>query len=84
MDYADLIFRLRKNRVYRITKPREVIVAGNENILHAAVFEVCTDARVEAFGLVIGDPSAENFFLTLHVYAQRRTHAFRDDFVILA
>ena len=28
MDYAKLIFCLRENRVYRITKPREVIVAG--------------------------------------------------------
>ena len=31
VDYAELIFRLRKNRIYRITKPRKVIVAGYEN-----------------------------------------------------
>ena len=84
MDYAKLIFCLRENRVYRITKPREVIVAGNENILHAAVFEVCTDTRIEACGLVIGYPSAENFLLSFHVYAEHGIHAFRDNFVILA
>ena len=29
VDYTELIFRLRENRIYRITKPREVIMAGN-------------------------------------------------------
>ena len=29
MDYAELIFCFRENRIYRITKPREVIMAGN-------------------------------------------------------
>lgn len=36
MDYTELIFRLGKNRVYRITKPCEVIVTGDENVLHTA------------------------------------------------
>ena len=52
MDYAELIFRFRENRVYRITKPRKVIVTGNENVLHTTVFEVCADARIEACRLV--------------------------------
>ena len=84
MDYAKLIFCLRKNRVYRITKPREVIVAGNENVLHATVFEVCTYACIEACRLIFRYPSAKDLFLTFHVYAQHRIHAFRDNFVVLA
>ena len=48
MNYAELILRLRENRVYRITEPCEVIVAGNENILNAAALEVGTDTCIEA------------------------------------
>ena len=59
-------------------------MAGNENVLHATVFEVCTYACIEACRLVFGYPSAENFFLTLHVYAKNGVHAFRDNFAILA
>lgn len=42
----ELIFRLGKNRVYRITKPCEIIVTGDENVLHTAVFEVCTNTCI--------------------------------------
>ena len=38
MNYAELILRLGENRVYRITEPCEVIMAGNENILNAALW----------------------------------------------
>ena len=69
---------------YRITKPRRVIMVGYENVLHATVLEVCTDACIEARRLVFRDPSAENFFLTFHVYSEHGIHAFRDDFVVLA
>ena len=40
MNYAELILRLGENRVYRITEPCEVVVAGNENILNAAAFQI--------------------------------------------
>ena len=54
VNYAELIFRLRENRIYRITKPRKVIMAGNENILHASILEVCTYACIETCGLIFG------------------------------
>ena len=84
MDYAELIFCFRKNRVYRITKPRKVIVTGDENVLHATVFEVCADACIEVCGLVFGYPSTENFLLTFHIYTQNRVHAFCNNFVVFA
>ena len=84
MNYAELVLRLGENRVYRITEPCEVIIAGNENILNAAAFQVGTDACIEARGLVFRYPGAEDFLMTLHVYTQHRVHAFRDNFVILA
>ena len=59
-------------------------MAGNENILNAAAFQVGTDACIEARRLVFRYPGAENFLMPLHVYTQHRVHAFRDNFVILA
>ena len=52
MDYAKLIFCLRENRIYSIVAPCEVVVTSYENILNATAFEVETDARIEACGLV--------------------------------
>ena len=84
VHYAKLVFCFWKNRVYRITKPCKIVMAGDENILDAAVLKVRTYACIEARGLVFGYPGAEDFLLTLHVYTQHRVHAFCDDFVILA
>ena len=84
MDYAELILRLGENRVYRITEPCEVVVAGNENILNAAALEVGTNTCIEARRLVFRYPGAEDLLMTLHVYTQHRVHAFRDDSIILA
>ena len=44
VNYAELIFRLWKNRVYRIAEPCEVIVTGNENIPDSTTFQVGTNA----------------------------------------
>ena len=51
-------------------------MAGNDNILNAAAFQVGTDACIEARGLIFRYPGAEDFLITLHVYAQHRVHAF--------
>ena len=59
-------------------------MAGNENILNAAAFQVGTDACIEARGLVFRYPGAEDFLMTIHIYTQHRVHAFRDNFVIIA
>ena len=64
VDYTELILRLGKNRVYRITEPCKVIVTGNENVLNAVALEVRTDACIEARGLVFRYPGAEDFLMT--------------------
>lgn len=81
--YVKLIFDLRKNHIYRITKSHEVIVTSYQNILNSTTFEVGTDARIEACELVFGDLSDESILLALHIFSLSRVHAFRHDFVIL-
>ena len=73
MNYAELILRLGENRVYRITEPCEVIMAGNENVLNAAALKVRTYACIEARGLVFRYPGAEDFLIPPCLYPEQST-----------
>lgn len=63
MHYAKLIFSLWEYRVYRFTKPCQIVMTANESVLHTAVFEVCTYACIARLKMLESEHNNEQYRL---------------------
>ena len=72
MNDAELDLRLRVSCTDGIREAFEPIHAGDENVLHTAILELCQDAQSELGALVLGEPHAQQFLVAFEIDAQGR------------
>ena len=68
--------RLRIHSLYRPAKALQAIHAGDDDVGHAPVLELCDYLQPELGPFGLGDPWPQEFLLASHVDAQRQIHRF--------
>lgn len=84
MDDAVLDFRLGKYRFNCRRESSQIVRTGDENILHATVFEPIEYSSPEFGALVFTDPHAQNIFLSVQINADGNVNSFLHDLAFAA
>jgi hypothetical protein len=67
MDNTKLLLRFWKDCIYGFPQPFQIIMAGNEYIYYAPLFEVRANRRIKARALIFADPNPQNILLPIHM-----------------
>lgn len=84
MDDAVLDFRLGKYRFNCRRESSQIVRTGDENILHATVFEPIEYSSPEFGALVFADSHAQNIFLSVQINADGNVNSFLHDLAFAA
>src|SRR5699024_7345460 len=79
VDYTVLDLGLRESGVNRRVKPRQIVGAGDENILYAPVFQAVEYSRPEFGALIFPNPHPQDVFPTIQVDSNGDVYGFLHD-----
>src|SRR5512136_1983301 len=83
VDDTELNLGFRKNRLDCLGKTLEAVHAGDEDILHAPVFQLGYHLKPELRAFVLGGPHAKDLLDTVHGYADGKVDGFVNDLAVV-
>jgi hypothetical protein len=81
---AQTVLGFRKHRFERVAKIAQIIVARDQNITRAAIFQLVKHGRPEGHRLGFTQPNLENILLSVAINYQHSVRTFLDNLAVLA